>query len=84
MSELALLPMKGAATRLGFDVTKQNWRVGFHRFLKRSRLPVVRLSPRRFRIAPETIDAFIARRTVGVLPKSLPSSSAGLQPREAA
>lgn len=72
----ALLPLKDGARQLGFDVSKKHWRVGFHRFLKRSRLPIVRLSIRRTRIRPEVIDAYIASREVGRMPKALPAPRA--------
>jgi hypothetical protein len=61
----ALLTLKQAAVLLGFCIDGKNWRVSFHRWLRRYRFPVVRLSPRRFRIRPEVITAYVEKREVG-------------------
>lgn len=45
--QLALISAKDAAVRLGFSTSTPSWRIGFWRFIKRHRIPVVRLSPRR-------------------------------------
>jgi len=65
--QLALISAKAAAVRLGFDTTSQNWRIGFWRFIRRHRIPVVRLSPRRLRFSPGALDAYVASHTVGAV-----------------
>jgi hypothetical protein len=67
MSAALLQPIEAAA-RLGFDVTKPTWRVAYWRFLQRSKIPVVKLTPRIHRIRPEVLEAYINRREVGRLP----------------
>ncbi len=64
-NSLALIRPEAAAGLLGFDTTNPGWRVPFWRFCQNSRLPYVRLSARRFRFRPETIQQFIARRETG-------------------
>jgi hypothetical protein len=81
--DIALIRLPDAARFLGFDTTNKNWRVGFHRFLKRSRLPVVRLSTRRLRIRPEVLEAYVASREVGRMPKPVGFPTAGRKPSSA-
>ncbi len=75
-SSAALARPLAVATRLGFDTAKPHWRVHFWRFVRRHRVPYVRLSTRRLRFHPEVIDAFIRSREIGSLKNARPFGSA--------
>ena len=74
-TQLALVAPVVVATRLGFDVSKADWRVGFWRFVRRCRLPYVRLSARRLRFRPDLDERFIQSREHGRLEKPRPFSA---------